>query len=114
MKNFSVQSGRGRAVPTPEAKGWRQPVATSWKTVKLGDVCVSKTGTRNPAEKPELSLSYVDITSVDNVSKRIVAPKHLLGRDAPSRARQIIRAGDVFVRSFRCVATKESKWICYS
>lgn len=72
-----------------------------WRTVKLGDVCHSKTETRNPADAPDSTFSYVDITSVDNVSKRIVAPKELLGRSAPSRARQVIRAGDVLVSTTR-------------
>ena len=72
-----------------------------WRTVKLGEVCVSKTGTRSPADEPNSVFNYVDITSVDNVSKRITAPKELIGRDAPSRARQIIRAGDVLVSTTR-------------
>ncbi len=69
--------------------------------MKLGEVCVSKTGTRSPADEPNSVFNYVDITSVDNVSKRITAPKELIGRDAPSRARQIIRAGDVLVSTTR-------------
>ena len=101
MKKSSEKSSRGRAVPTPEVKGRRQPVAASWRTVKLSEVCVSNTGTRDPTQKPDLPFSYVDITSVDNVSKTIIDPKNLLGRDAPSRARQIIRARDVLVSTTR-------------
>jgi type I restriction enzyme S subunit len=74
---------------------------SNWRKLKLGEVCVSKTGTRSPSDTPDSIFSYVDITSVDNVSKRIVAPKELIGRDAPSRARQIIRAGDVLVSTTR-------------
>jgi type I restriction enzyme S subunit len=44
---------------------------------------------------------YVDITSVDNICKRIVSTKTLLGSDAPSRARQVILAGDVIVSTTR-------------
>jgi len=43
----------------------------------------------------------VDISSIDNVSKRITHPKRLLGSEAPSRARQVIRAGDVLVATTR-------------
>ena len=90
----------GDKLSPPQSLGRRQLVA-AWRKVKLGEVCVSKTGTRNPADAPDSTFSYVDITSVDNVSKRIVAPKELIGRDAPSRARQIIRAGDVLVSTTR-------------
>jgi type I restriction enzyme S subunit len=47
------------------------------------------------------SFRYVDITSVDNRTKRFVDPKTLLGGDAPSRARQVIRADDVIVSTTR-------------
>jgi type I restriction enzyme S subunit len=79
----------------------KNKIQSGWRTVKLGEVCVSKTGTRSPADEPNSIFNYVDITSVDNVCKRIVAPKELIGRDAPSRARQIIRTGDVLVSTTR-------------
>jgi type I restriction enzyme S subunit len=79
----------------------KNKIQSGWRTVKLGEVCVSKTGTRSPADEPNSIFNYVDITSVDNVSKRIVASKELLGCNAPSRARQIIRAGDVLVSTTR-------------
>ncbi len=44
---------------------------------------------------------YVDISSVDNKIKRIVDPKRLLVTEAPSRARQRLRAGDVLVSMTR-------------
>jgi type I restriction enzyme S subunit len=44
---------------------------------------------------------YVDISSVDNKTKRIVDPKHLPVTEAPSRARQRLRAGDVLVSMTR-------------
>ena len=44
---------------------------------------------------------YVDISSVDNKTKRIVDPKRLLVTEAPSRARQRLRAGDVLVSMTR-------------
>jgi len=44
---------------------------------------------------------YVDISSIDNKSKRIVEPKRLQLVAAPSRARQRLRAGDVLVSMTR-------------
>jgi type I restriction enzyme S subunit len=49
----------------------------------------------------EQEFLYVDISSIDTSAKRIVAPKRLLGRDAPSRARQEIRTNDVLVATTR-------------
>jgi len=44
---------------------------------------------------------YVDISSVDREKKRIVGPKILPREKAPSRAKQILRAGDVLVSMTR-------------
>ncbi len=44
---------------------------------------------------------YVDISSIDNQSKRIVDPKQLPFTSAPSRARQLLRKGDVLVSMTR-------------
>ncbi len=72
-----------------------------WRWVRLGDVCEEKTGTRDPRLQPVDAFCYVDITSVDNNQKRILDTCVLLGKDAPSRARQIINTGDVIVSTTR-------------
>ena len=69
--------------------------------VALGDVVVRATGTRNPAASPSAEFSYVDVAAVDNVRKIITGARQLLGADAPSRARKVIRAGDVLVSTVR-------------
>lgn len=78
-----------------------RPLPRGWRWVRLGEVCEPQTGTRDPRLKPDRPFLYVDITSVDNTTKRIVAPKTLIGREAPSRARQLICAGDVIVSTTR-------------
>ena len=72
-----------------------------WRWMKLDEVCKTKTGIRDPRRDPEKSFRYVDITSVDNKAKRIGETKNLFGKDAPSRARQVIHAGDVIVSTTR-------------
>ena len=72
-----------------------------WRWVKLGEVCEKQTGIRDPRLEPERSFLYVDITSVNNLQKRIVEAHSILGKDAPSRARQIIRTSDVIVATTR-------------
>lgn len=84
----------------PGAVGSR-PLPRSWRAVRLSDVCEESIPTRDPRDSPTDTFRYVDITSVSNVSKRIVSPKTMLGKDSPSRARQVIRTGDVLVSTTR-------------
>jgi type I restriction enzyme S subunit len=72
-----------------------------WRRVKLDEVCEEKTSVRDPRREPDKPFRYVDITSVDNKSKRISEVKTLFGKDSPSRARQVIRSGDVIVSTTR-------------
>jgi type I restriction enzyme S subunit len=46
-------------------------------------------------------FTYVDISSIDRETKRIVDPKVLQKAKAPSRARQVLKAGDVLVSMTR-------------
>ena len=46
-------------------------------------------------------FTYIDISGVDNKTKRITEPKTLPSSKAPSRARQRLRAGDVLVSMTR-------------
>ena len=71
-----------------------------WKWVKLRDVC-SRIQTTDPRKTPDVQFTYIDISSIDRVTKTIYSPAVLLGKDAPSRARRVIRAGDVLVATTR-------------
>lgn len=75
--------------------------SAGWPLTELGAVCRDDVQNRDPRRRPDEPFSYIDITSVDNRAKRIVGPKSLLGKDAPSRARQIVRSGDVLVATTR-------------
>jgi type I restriction enzyme S subunit len=75
--------------------------ASPWKRVKIGDICESKTGVYDPRVRMDEEFRYIDISAVDNVTKRIVETKSIRGRDAPSRARKLVRAGDVLVATTR-------------
>ncbi|MEX0789164.1 MAG: restriction endonuclease subunit S, partial [Actinomycetota bacterium] len=46
-------------------------------------------------------FTYIDLASVDQTAKTIEKPKRLRVADAPSRARQLIQAGDVLVSTVR-------------
>ena len=71
----------------------------SWTLCQIGDVLQSVEKTEK--HEPDRVISYVDISSIDNRTNRIVAPKRMNLADAPSRARQKIRAGDVLFATVR-------------
>jgi len=71
-----------------------------WVWTKLGDI-VEAVATVSPKMKPDKEFVYIDIASIDNKEQKIVQPKRYLGKDAPSRARQLIRYGDVLFSTVR-------------
>lgn len=54
---------------------------------------------RNPSKNPEEEFTYVDLSCVD--SNVIEGAKPIKGVDAPSRARRVIRTGDVIFATVR-------------
>ncbi len=68
--------------------------------VRIADV-VDRVETVDPGARPGVPFTYIDISSVDNLTKVITEPRRLRGRDAPSRARQQVRANDVLVATTR-------------
>ena len=70
-------------------------------TTKLvGDVLL-KTETVNPASKREQEFEYIDVSSVSNETFTVVDTQHLLGKDAPSRARKLVRTDDILFATIR-------------
>src|SRR5438128_164752 len=55
----------------------------------------------NPAKLGRPEITYLDISSVDNGTKRLVAPPRIATIAAPSRARQIVNGDDVLVSTVR-------------
>ncbi len=70
----------------------------SWVTSPLGAFTID-CGQRIPEETEE--FKYIDIGSVNRDTKRIETPQQLLGKNAPSRARKHVKAGDVLVSMTR-------------
>lgn len=64
-----------------------------WRVATVGEVCLPKVLQGAPKEE----FVYVDIGSVDNQRKSIVEPSRVSAKAAPSRARQMLRHGDVLV-----------------
>jgi type I restriction enzyme S subunit len=71
-----------------------------WEVKKIADL-VQETTNINPINQPYKIFEYIDISSIDNMSKKIIYVKTFKGLDAPSRARQIINKNDVLVSTVR-------------
>lgn len=74
--------------------------STDWESRTLGEL-VLPVRTVKPDERPAEEFLYIDISSIDRAAKRITSPQRLLGADAPSRARQAVREGDVLLSTVR-------------
>lgn len=70
-----------------------------WAWAIIGEVTEAKVPQSGPPSKGQ--FTYVDISSLDNTTKRITDPKVLNGAEAPSRARQKLQASDVLVSMTR-------------
>src|SRR5260370_7102766 len=55
----------------------------------------------NPRELGRHDFVYIDISSVDRETKRIVASQRIRSADAPSRARKQVHACDVILSTVR-------------
>ena len=80
--------------------GHRQ-LQNGWRLIRLVDICEKRIATRNPNSNPDKEFYYIDISSIDNNLKEIVTPKLILGKNAPSRARQVIQTDDILVSTIR-------------
>lgn len=68
---------------------------------KMGDVISFVKDKTDPTKKPESAFQYVDIGSIDLVIGSITEAEELIGDDAPSRARKLIRQDDIIISTTR-------------
>jgi len=71
-----------------------------WPVVPLSDFANS-VSRRNPSTSPDEPFQYIDIAGVDGELGLITTAKRMVGRDAPSRARQVVRWRDTIVSTVR-------------
>lgn len=73
-----------------------------WEVRELKDVAAIDAESVNPGKLfASEEFTYIDISSVDGATGRIVSPQKLLATKAPSRARRLIHKGDVIVSTVR-------------
>ena len=71
-----------------------------WEEWKFGEV-LQKTETINPLNKPDEEFIYIDVSSVNKKNLNIENTTLIKGKDAPSRARKLVRTGDVIFATVR-------------
>ncbi len=72
-----------------------------WTEAALGEL-VQPVESVDPIRRyPDGSFTYIDLSAINRESKRIETSSRLRGEAAPSRARQLLRSGDVLVSTVR-------------
>lgn len=74
--------------------------STTLSRCAIGDL-VDEVSTWNPSRECNGTFRYIDIGSIDQAEKSIQRSEHIPCSEAPSRARQIVKAGDVLVSTVR-------------
>ncbi|KPQ00273.1 MAG: type I restriction enzyme, S subunit [Rhodobacteraceae bacterium HLUCCA12] len=73
----------------------------SWQMAPLGEV-LAPIQTWNPRRAAASDVfDYIDLSSVDRDEKAIMAPTPTIPSEAPSRARQLVKSGDILVSTVR-------------
>jgi type I restriction enzyme S subunit len=73
---------------------------SAWPMKTLGEI-LQKTETVNPLQSPHLEFEYIDVSSVSNTTFQIEETQVLKGKDAPSRARKLVKANDILFATIR-------------
>jgi type I restriction enzyme S subunit len=71
------------------------------RLTKIGDLIVPVRNWNPLVESKDGTFSYVDLSAVDNEAKKIRSVQEIRFKDAPSRARQLIKSGDILVSTVR-------------
>jgi type I restriction enzyme S subunit len=71
-----------------------------WEVKTLKEVA-EQSSTVDPRKEPQEEFKYIDVSSVSNKSFSIEKYETVLGKNAPSRARRLVREGDVLFATIR-------------
>jgi len=75
-------------------------IPEDWEVVRIKDV-VLDTEQNDPSKIPLQEIKYIDVSSISNEFLKIIEYKTYLGKDAPSRARKILKENDVIFATVR-------------
>ena len=97
-------NGSHRFKPYPAYKDsgveWLGEIPAHWEVKRLKNLAVLNPEALAEDTDPALEMAYVDIGGVDNLG-RIIGREQLTFAAAPSRARRLVRGGDVIVSTVR-------------
>ncbi len=85
-------------------ENWRPSFTVDpvWPLVELGEVCLVNPESNDPTSLfGNSEFVYIDISSVDNKSNNVDFSNVIKSSEAPSRARRIIKSGDVLLSTVR-------------
>ena len=72
-------------------------IPENWVWCRLGDLVFN-----HGQKKPDKTFSYIDVGTLDNVNHKLNNKENILeGKNAPSRARKIVKEGDVLYSTVR-------------
>lgn len=83
-----------------KARKWIGAIPNNWRYVPLKYVCEYNKETLSNNTNPTYEFDYIDISSV-NLEDGICSVERMTFKDAPSRARRVVRAGDVIMSTVR-------------
>ncbi len=90
----------------------KEELPSDWDLAPINDICLPVDKV-NPKDNPDHEFQYIDISGVDNIILKIAQTKKYFGKDAPSRARQLVQSGDIvfstvrtYLRNIACVPEK--------
>ena len=107
IKEKKIKKEKALAPITDEEKPFDIP--ESWEWVRLGEITYN-----NGQKKPDGNFSYIDIGSINNINQELnIEEKILNANKAPSRARKIVKYGDILYSTVRpylhnmCIINKD-------
>ena len=79
---------------------WIGQIPKHWKIIKLKYLATINDETLSESEDSDMEIKYVDIGNVDSI-KGVMTTNEMYFRDVPTRARRIVRNGDVIFSTVR-------------
>ena len=73
---------------------------TDWPVKTLGEICIG-IDRQDPALSGQSEFTYIDLSAVNQMTKQIDDARTLPVNEAPGRARQLVKSGDVLVSTVR-------------
>ena len=93
-----VPVAEAEQVPLKETEIGQVP--EHWEVVRLGEV-TTKTKQVDPRHEPARAFKYVDVSGISRKQLKIIDFTEYLGKEAPHRARKLVRKGDIIFATVR-------------